>query len=181
MTPETPLCKLALTYWGCDKIPSNGGHSYTPYYYKLFLGRTPKRILEIGIDDGRGLRMWREYFPSVEMIHGLDGNPNLLFSDEKISTTLCYLNDINSIKRAANFIGGDLDIIIDDGSHVTKHQIDAANIFVPRLAPGGVYIIEDVQEAGVIVASLPYKCEVVEFNGNKRDLDDDRLVVIHAQ
>lgn len=177
MNPElTELCKLAVKY-GSDRTPSTGGHGYTPYYSEIFKGRNPKKILEIGIDTGRGLRMWREYFPEAE-IFGLDGQINLLFNEERIKTFHCDLGNLLSIEAAALKVGEGLDIVFDDGSHVPQHQIDAAKIFVPLLALGGIYIIEDVEHLEIVVPQLSYVCEVKEFHVNHLSLDDDRLVVI---
>lgn len=36
------------------------------------------------------------------------------------------------------------DIIIDDGSHVGRMQLEAFESLWPHLAPGGVYIVEDL-------------------------------------
>ena len=37
-----------------------------------------------------------------------------------------------------------LDIVIDDGSHVSRDIIRAFLIFFPQVQPGGIYIIEDL-------------------------------------
>ena len=178
MMIKTPLCELAIKY-GSDRTPYTGGHAYTPYYYDLLKNRSPKKILEIGIDTGRGLRMWKEYFPLAE-IFGLDGNRDLLFNEDRIKTFFCDLGSLESIQNAAIQVGGDIDIVFDDGSHIPQHQVETAKIFIPLLATDGIYIIEDVGFPVPVEAGLPYDCEVVEFKVNKLSLDDDRLVVIHA-
>lgn len=175
MLPETELCKLAVKY-GSDRTPSTGGHGYTPFYSEIFKGGNPKKVLEIGIDTGRGLRMWREYFPDAE-IYGLDGQINLLFDEDRIKTFHCDLGSPLSIEAAALKVGRDLDIVFDDGSHVPQHQIDAAKIFVPLLALGGIYIIEDVGYPEIVISGLPFECEVKEFRSDF-GIGDDRLVVI---
>jgi hypothetical protein len=180
----TELCKLAVKY-GSDRTPHTGGHAYTPYYYELFKGLNPKRILEIGIDTGRGLRMWREYFPEAE-IFGLDGNSSLLFTEDRIRTHYCDLGSEASILEARHVIrygfegSGNLDIVFDDGSHVPQHQISAAKIFLPIMNSGGIYIIEDVGHPEIVVPGLlPYKCEVVTFRPDF-GIGDDRLVILRA-
>jgi hypothetical protein len=179
MNPETELCKLAA-YYGSDRTPCLGGHAYTPYYFGLFKGLKPKKILEIGIDTGRGLRMWRDYFPEAE-IFGLDGDPSLLFDEFRIKTFPCDLGNVDSIIRASDYVGAGIDIAFDDGSHVPQHQVDAARIFMPFMSLGGIYIIEDVRFPNYVMDNLPeFKKEVVEFHVNNPSLDDDRLVVIHA-
>src|SRR3990170_2345609 len=41
-------------------------------------------------------------------------------------------------------IGGQLDIIIDDASHASDHQQVTLGTLFPAVAPGGIYIIEDL-------------------------------------
>jgi hypothetical protein len=37
-----------------------------------------------------------------------------------------------------------LDLIVDDGSHLTSHQIKSLELLRPKLKPGGIYILEDI-------------------------------------
>ena len=40
---------------------------------------------------------------------------------------------------------GPFDVILDDGSHMTSHQVESfRHLFASALAPGGVYIVEDI-------------------------------------
>ena len=41
-------------------------------------------------------------------------------------------------------VGGDFDIIIDDGSHIVAHQIISFKTLFPYLKSGGIYVIEDL-------------------------------------
>ena len=40
---------------------------------------------------------------------------------------------------------GKFDIIIDDGSHVSRHIINSFNILFDHLSKNGLYIVEDLQ------------------------------------
>lgn len=40
---------------------------------------------------------------------------------------------------------GELDIIIDDGSHINEHIIESFKILFPKLKDGGIYAVEDTQ------------------------------------
>ena len=44
-----------------------------------------------------------------------------------------------------------IDLIIDDAAHVLAHQITSLEALWPKLAPGGVFIVEDLT-----VDALPY-------------------------
>ena len=99
-------------------------------------------ILEIGVDNGDSLRVWREYFSKAN-ICGID----IIKKDFKISNVeiLCgsqndpiFLDTV--IKKYNNF-----DIIIDDGSHLSKHIIFSFNYLFKHLNNEGLYIIEDLQ------------------------------------
>ncbi len=76
------------------------------------------------------------------------------------------------------------DVIIDDGSHVTEHQILTAECLLPRLNPGGVYVIEDcypdtgmqIIQALAPVALRRRGSSIDLVSGSKRP--DDNLVVI---
>ena len=51
-----------------------------------------------------------------------------------------------------------LDFICDDGSHVVEDQILTLRTFLPLLAPGGFYVIEDVADR---FTTLSYVIEVI--------------------
>jgi demethylmacrocin O-methyltransferase len=42
-------------------------------------------------------------------------------------------------------MNGQLDIVVDDGSHRNEHVIDTFKILFPLLSPGGYYVVEDLQ------------------------------------
>jgi hypothetical protein len=50
------------------------------------------------------------------------------------------------LRRAAGSLGR-LDVVVDDGSHVAKHQLASFDVLFDLLAPGGLYVIEDVHTA----------------------------------
>ena len=49
-----------------------------------------------------------------------------------------------TIARAVEVAGGPLDVICDDGGHHARDQLGALELLWPHLAPGGVYLIDDV-------------------------------------
>jgi predicted O-methyltransferase YrrM len=163
VTADTPLCLLALQH-STDKAPHTG-HAYTPYYHELFKDRreSVRKVLEIGIDVGASLRMWRDYFPNAQ-IYALDCEQSKLVNDGRIHSFLCNQGDANSLLEASRWAGQDFDLILDDGSHDPAHQILTARMLVRLLAPDGVYVIEDVLRPGVIIPLIPYKCETVSFD-----------------
>lgn len=194
----TTLCELATKY-GTDKC---NWHHYTPHYHEMFKERRyqVRKVLEIGIGDssmknpsgepyqpGASLRMWESYFPCAQ-IFALDNNASVLFSAGRIRSFLCDQGNEQWLRDIPGVIGGDFDLIVDDGSHVPEHQVNTAKILVPLLAPNGIYVIEDVwpypsqvgwskEPFGLKLEDIPYPAEFIHATeGNC----DDHLVVIHA-
>ena len=127
------------------KYPSSKNISgFIELYEKYFssLKDLKINILEIGIENGDSLRIWREYFPNAK-ICGIDivkknfkiKNVDILQGDQSNYNFLKSL--INNYKK--------FDIIIDDGSHQAKHIIASFNFLFPCLNDNGIYVIEDLQ------------------------------------
>jgi len=51
---------------------------------------------------------------------------------------------LGEIRWVDYFIRGGIDILLDDGSHITNHQINTFNILYKNIKKGGFYIIEDL-------------------------------------
>lgn len=183
----TELCDLAFKY-GSDKCPQIK-HYYTEFYYELFKDKknVVKKVLEIGIgypdimDNypgyviGASLLMWKDFFPNA-IIYGIDNNPKTIFKTNRIDTILCNQRDEHRLKNIINYIGSDIDLVIDDGSHLPEDQILTASIIVPMLDKSSIYIIEDVGNPSIIKDLERFNCTLMKFKNNK--YRDDRLVVI---
>jgi len=160
------LTQLADLF-GSDKGNCLSGHFYTRVYHKLFkrLRSSPIRLLEIGllrtdIDARRldnaaegessasgarapSLEMWRTYFPNATLL-GFDIDD---FSQVKIEGCTILRGDVasrESLEELSRKIGKAIDILIDDASHVSHHQQLCLGILFPKMASGGMYIIEDL-------------------------------------
>lgn len=151
MRDMTPLCDMARK-WHTDKggrhlVAGETCHEYTPIYWDLLKDRrnTVTNVLEIGVKYGCSLRMWREFFPNAQII-GLDSNAASLYQEDRIH---CFAADqglAGSLLQAMARCGaGPFDLIVDDGSHETHHQVLTMSTLLPFLAPDGIYVIEDVQ------------------------------------
>jgi hypothetical protein len=138
--PET-LDAIGLRH-GTDKA-SNGQDVL--FFYERFLepmrGRAI-RLLEIGVLNGSSLRMWSDYFPDGTII-GVDRDRGALAHvGSRISIELADQSSKPDLDRIASL--GPFDIILDDGSHVWKHQILSLQTLFPSLRLGGFYIVEDL-------------------------------------
>lgn len=110
---------------------------YFPIYEKHFarFRHKPVRILELGIDHGGSLQLWKRYFGLQAEIIGIDINPDAMFTEMQIDTMEYNQCDPS---LAAH---GPFDIVIDDGSHEAQHQVESFEHLWPRTT--GVYLIED--------------------------------------
>ncbi len=126
-------------------------HGYIDAYAHWFGSRRIKalNVLEIGVggydepnDGGNSLRMWRDYFPKA-MIYAIDIAEKSPHVEKRIRIFRGSQNDPEFLRKVSVDIGR-LDIIIDDGSHVSEHIITSFNTLFPLLTDGGIYVIEDL-------------------------------------
>jgi demethylmacrocin O-methyltransferase len=87
--------------------------------------------------------MWKAYFPFAR-IFGLDIYDKSTHQENRIKIFKGSQADNNFLKEVADYIG-DIDVIVDDGSHINEHVIETFNVLFSRLKDGGIYIIEDTQ------------------------------------
>ena len=165
------LNRLAKFY-GTDKF---GGHFYTHHYTTHLKNFKYKKInlLEIGVggneDPNRGghsLRMWKKYFPFGN-IYSLDIYDKSQLQENRIKIFKGSQIDIEFLNEIIKEIG-ELDIIIDDGSHINEHVIGSFNILFPKLKDGGIYVIEDTQTS---------YWDWQDFGGDSKDLNNPKTTM----
>ena len=104
----------------------------------------PITLLEIGVQNGGSLQVWKKYLPAGSRVVGIDINPDCakLQLDEETSLHIADGTD----KAVLDGVLGDttFDVIIDDGSHRSDHVISTYKALFPRIKGGGKYIIEDL-------------------------------------
>tara|TARA_Y100000294_G_C8550717_1_gene335175 strand:+ start:1267 stop:1950 length:684 start_codon:yes stop_codon:yes gene_type:complete len=127
------------------KYPTNKNTSgFIELYQKYFSSFKYEKfnLLEIGVENGDSLRIWREFFVNAN-ICGID-------IDEKnftIENTEILIGDQSDYKFLQSIIDKykNFDIIIDDGSHQSKHIVASFKFLFPHLKKKGIYVIEDLQ------------------------------------
>ncbi len=126
----------------------NSIHSYIDYFYEHELAKfktKPITLVELGVQFGGSIKLWNSYFDSCE-IYALDIEvQNRAF--ERFCETqqnIHYLIGNACTPEIANQIPN-FDIFIDDGSHELTDQMAAIKLYLPKLNPEGLFIIEDVQ------------------------------------
>jgi hypothetical protein len=111
-------------------------------HFRRFRGKNPV-VLEIGVFGGGSLAMWRDYFGAGCQILGLDINPvckkyetegsEIFIGDQSDPLTL------NAILESYP----NIDIVIDDGSHLMKDMRASFEFLYPKISKNGCYLVED--------------------------------------
>jgi cephalosporin hydroxylase len=123
-------------------------HKWFHYFdiYEKYLSKyqnTPAVLLEIGIDEGGSLLMWKNYLGKDSKIIGLDINPKCKnLAKECFEIYIGNQNDeniINEIKKN----NPKIDIVIDDGSHNMEDMIASFEFLYDFIDSNGIYIAED--------------------------------------
>lgn len=120
--------------------------AYLDNYEKWFAALRDQtiRLLELGVDRGGSLLLWRDYFLHGA-ITGLDASLPLLIGDTsgRVQVYQGMQEDTTLLDRIGRE-RGPFDVIIDDCSHIAKlTRMSFWHLFERHLQPGGLYIIED--------------------------------------
>ena len=143
--PETKNLKSIAEIYKSDKIEHQYIKVYESYFEKI---RDEKlKILEIGIADGKSLLTWSDYFKN-SVIVGIDIhkinivekklNRNNIEVHQGSQSDQTFIQQIISKYK-------EFDIIIDDGSHLSKDVKKSFNLLFSTLKDDGLYIVEDIQ------------------------------------
>ena len=161
-----------FSHYGSDKHL----HGYDRLYRQILTPGSVTSLLEVGVgtrnpdgidhtvhewfpDDykpGGSLRAFADYLPDAA-ITGIDIEEDCVFTDGRIITMLC---DSTNAEQVNETLGGttQFDVIIDDGDHTEWAQLRTLRNLWPHLAPGGVYIIEDIA-----TITVPHIIDVIGF------------------
>lgn len=139
------ICSLYAEHQG---YVSDKWASYLPVYDRWFASYQdgPIHLLEVGVQNGGSLQVWSKYFADAKKVVGCDINPDcaqLEFDDPRIALVLGDVKDA-TVREQILKHSEVYDIIIDDGSHINADIIKTFQYFYSHLAPGGIYVIEDL-------------------------------------
>lgn len=137
-----------------DLFRSNTGrlvHKVPHYFpvYEAHLRRFQNRrptMLEIGVFHGGSLDLWQRYFGAGTRIVGIDIATRAEIFDapeRQIHVRIGDQSDPSFLASVAEEFGP-FDIVLDDGSHVPRHQMASLDALWPHVRPGGVYLVEDL-------------------------------------
>lgn len=139
-------------------------------------------LVEIGVRSGASMKLWREFFSKANII-GIDNFQD--FNDNKtpinqewVSENVTFIDFDAYSEDVLSKIENNIDILIDDGPHTFQSHIDLLNLYIPKMNPGGMIIIEDVSyNPNILYDYVPDNLKetsyVCDYGGY-----DNRLIVI---
>ena len=135
------LSELGLKY-GTDKA---GHHQFTPFYNSILEEHRDEftNVMEIGILTNASLRMWEDYFPNATIV-GVDNEVREEYQANRVKIFLADQSQPHQLQRVIDETTTEYDMILDDGSHLCRHQYISWATLFKHVKPGGYYIIEDL-------------------------------------
>lgn len=134
---------MRLTELFEQKYTDKDVNGFGPIYDELFgpIRKDVEQILEIGVDRGGSIEAWLEYFPNAT-VFGVDLRPSGVHDNRYIE----FVGNVTDMDFLLDSFGtANLDIVIDDGSHINREVIEAFTVLWPLVKPGGYYVVEDIQ------------------------------------
>jgi hypothetical protein len=105
---------------------------------------TDVHVVEFGVFQGGSLQMWKHYFGTKATIYGIDINPECKSLEEDQVTIFIGDQEDQSFLRSLVRAVPRIDILIDDGGHTMKQQINTFEELFPHVEKNGVYLCEDL-------------------------------------
>ena len=144
-----PSGRMAELFFSNSDETVNKWIHYLPIYDRI-LGRyqnTDLKFLEIGVFKGGSMRLWRNFFGEEATIFGVDIDPSCKMYDGKSGQVrIGSQGDPDFLSGVVEEMGG-VDVVLDDGSHISAHQRISYETLFPLLSDGGLYLIEDMHTA----------------------------------
>ena len=145
---KVEIDKTSLAAWATlyhtDKHYSH--NFFDEVYQNIFLPLkdSTKKFVELGVYEGGSINIWKNFFENSQII-GLDSS----FTSTNIrDLDRISLVEVNSAIKdnLENFAEQhtDIDIFMDDGSHVMRDQQMTLGVLFKSIKPGGIYILEDL-------------------------------------
>ena len=169
-------------------------HNYHLVYAFLLRRDEQLNILEIGLGTnnprvpstmgvtgkpGAAERAFRDWAPNAR-IYGADVDREILFTEERIQTFFVDQTKPETLKELVSKLPR-LDLVIDDGLHTPRANLNTINFALPLLKENGAVVIEDIVlqylpfwNVAVTVLSQRYNCQLVKMKS-------EAILVIRAR
>ena len=157
--------------------------TYFQTYEELFNEYVGKKItfVEVGVLQGGSLFMWKEYFGKDARIIGIDLHPNAK-ELEKHGFEI-YIGSQSDKNFWKNFYSkvGKIDILLDDGGHVSDQQIITLGESVHNINDNGIILTEDVHTSYFKKFGNPSKYSFVNYSKYLVDVVNSRYPEIKTK
>lgn len=145
-----------IGHFGSDAGHNDRGstHSYIDVYEQL-LAPFRKRcdILEIGIAQGMGLKLFGEYLGPESTLTGID--ISIIFDTKEFDNRFKFVVGDATKPEIVEKLGGKrFDVVLDDGSHMQADQVATFNLLKNSMRSGGIYVIEDILSPDIALTEL---------------------------
>ncbi len=161
-----------------DKQHSHRGESYFDVYERVFkvLRHEEINFLELGVRDGKSLRVWREYFSKANIL-GVDINPWSAKQDTpRCKVEIVSQDDKEKLDEISRKVKG-WDVVVDDASHLNSLTKKSFDILWSHVRSKGYYIIEDLKVSYSDLSNLPDHWNFLHLNPNSPSRVNDRNVL----
>lgn len=132
-------------YQNTGRLIDKWKHYFEIYdrHFSRYRGREV-HIVEIGVSQGGSLQMWKSYFGPEAKIYGIDINSHCKqFEDDQVKIYIGNQEDRRFLQSLAEVIPR-IDILIDDGGHTMKQQINTFEELFSHIDKEGVFLCEDL-------------------------------------
>jgi hypothetical protein len=150
-SPQSPELHPGVRHY-FDEHAEPGSRYITKYtnffdiydHYLDALRSRPVRMIEIGVQHGGSLQMWKSYLHPDSLVVGIDiYSACKQYEEDGIKILIGDQSDRKFLAEVVAEVGP-VDFILDDGSHIPRHQISSFEyLFRHGLSEGGVYMVED--------------------------------------
>lgn len=146
---DSPLTGVMADILRAGQWDINKMAHYATVYESVFGDRNRVvRMLEIGVNLGGSLELWRKYFTHPgSVIVGIDYNPACLQFEDPENNMFIRIGRQQDPKFLQDVIQefGPFDIVVDDGSHIPSFTLRSfQHLFLHGLRDHGIYAVEDL-------------------------------------
>jgi hypothetical protein len=132
-----------------DKRQIHKWTHYFPIYERHFARFRNQSIvfIEIGVQEGGSLQLWKRYFGPFARIVGIDIEPSCKnVEEDQIEVRIGDQSNPEFLKTVIEEFGRPT-VVLDDGSHMMAHVSASFDYLYPQLEQNGVYFVEDLHTA----------------------------------
>jgi len=138
-----------------DEFMNHDGHyvhkwvHYFEFYHRhlqRYRGKAPKMV-EIGVQNGGSANLWRKYLGDGAEIVGVDIDPACRALEREGFEIWIGDQEDQNFWKAFRRKHPAVDIILDDGGHTMRQQVQTFKSLFPALNESGTYICEDTHSS----------------------------------